>query len=100
MAGELDWFEKGEGEKEIEDAVANLEKGEISGIIKAKGVYYILKLDEKRVIPKPPYLKIKDDLTQKFGYKKLTEVVNKEIEDLKKKIAIETFYEKLSSENK
>ena len=100
MAGELDWFEKGEGEKEIEDAVANLEKGEISGIIKAKGVYYILKLDEKRVIPKPPYLKIKDDLTQKFGYKKLTEVVNKEIEDLKKKITIETFYEKLSSENK
>jgi parvulin-like peptidyl-prolyl isomerase len=100
MAGELDWFEKGEGEKEIEDAVANLEKGGISGIIKAKGVYYILKLDEKRVIPKPPYLKIKDDLTQKFGYKKLTEVVNKEIEDLKKKITIETFYEKLSSENK
>ena len=100
MAGELDWFEKGKGEKEIEDAVANLEKGGISGIVKAKGGYYILKLDEKRVNPKPPYLKVKDDLTRKLVYKKLTEVVNKEIEDLKKKITIETFYEKLSSENK
>jgi len=100
MAGELDWFEKGKGEKAIEEAVANLEKGGISGIVKAKSGYYILKLDEKRVSPKPPYLKIKDDLVRKLVYKKLTEVVNKEIEDLKKKITIETFYEKLGSENK
>ena len=100
MAGELDWFEKGKGEKAIEEAVANLEKGGISGIVKAKSGYSILKLDEKRVSPKPPYLKIKDDLVRKLVYKKLTEVVNKEIEDLKKKITIETFYEKLGSENK
>ncbi len=100
MAGELDWFEKGKGEKAIEEAVADLEKGGISGIVKAKSGYYILKLDEKRMSPKPPYLKIKDDLIRKLVYKKLTEVVNKEIEDLKKKITIETFYEKLGSENK
>jgi peptidyl-prolyl cis-trans isomerase C len=84
MAGELDWFEK----------------GGISGIVKAKSGYYILKLDEKRMSPKPPYLKIKDDLIRKLVRKKLTEVVDKEIEDLKKKITIETFYEKLGSENK
>jgi len=100
VGGQLDWFEKGKGEKEIEDAVANLEKGGISGIVKAKGGYYILRLDEKRFSPKPPYLKIKEDLIKKLFHKKLTEFVDKEIEDLKKKITVETFYEKLGSENK
>ena len=100
LGGQLEWFEKGKGEKEIEDAVANLEQGGISGIIKAKGGYYILKLDEKRISPKPPYLKVKDEITRRLKYKRITEVMEKEIEDLKKKITIEIFYEKLSSENK
>ena len=99
-AGELDWFEKGKKEKEIEDALAKLEKEGISDIVKAKGGYYIFKLDERRIEPKPPYLKIKDRIVSGLKYKKITELVEKEIEELKKKINIEIFYEKLNSEGK
>jgi len=96
MAGELDWFEKGKKEKEIEDALAKLEKEGISDIVKTKGGYYIFKLDERRIVPKSPYLKIKDDIIKKLKLKKITELVEKDIETLKKKITIETFYEKLN----
>jgi parvulin-like peptidyl-prolyl isomerase len=99
-AGELDWFEKGKKEKEIEDALAKLEKGGISDIVKTKGGYYIFKLDERRIEPKPSYLKIKDRIVSGLKYKKITELVEKEIEELKKKINIEIFYEKLNSEGK
>ncbi len=100
MAGELDWFEKGKKEKEIEDALAKLEKEGISDIVKTKGGYYIFKLDERRIEPKPPYLKIKDRIVSGLKDKKIAELVEKEIEELKKKINIEIFYEKLNSEGK
>jgi peptidyl-prolyl cis-trans isomerase C len=100
MAGELDWFEKGKKEKEIEDALAKLEKEGISDIVKTKGGYYIFKLDERRSVPKPPYINLKNEITGKLKYKKIAELVEKEIEELKKKINIEIFYEKLNSEGK
>jgi peptidyl-prolyl cis-trans isomerase C len=99
-AGELDWFEKGKKEKEIEDALAKLEKGGISDIVKIKGQYYILKLDERKIVSKPPYLKAKDEIIVRLKYQKIAELVEKEIEELKKKISIETFYEKIPSEGK
>jgi peptidyl-prolyl cis-trans isomerase C len=95
-AGELEWFEKGKGEKEIEGALLKLEKGGVSDIVKANGRYYILKLDEKRIVPKPPFLKIKEEIVKKLTHKKITELVEKEIEELKKKITAEVFYGKLT----
>ena len=100
VAGELEWFEKGKGEKEIEEALSKLEKGGISDIVKVKGRYYILKLDERRIVPKALFLKVKDEIIRKLELKKITELVEKEIEELKKKISIEIFYEKLNSEGK
>jgi len=98
--GELDWFEKGKQEKEIEDAVAKLEKEEISDIVKIKERYYIFRLDERRIVAKPLYFNVKDEIVARLKYKKIAELVEKEIEELKKKVNIETFYEKLSSDEK
>jgi len=95
MAGELDWFEKGKGEKVIEDAVSKLEKGEISDIVKTKWGYSIFKLDDKKMDAKPPFPKVKDQIIAKLEREKLNELVEKEIEELKKRITIETFYDKL-----
>ena len=100
VRGELEWFVKGEREKEVEEALAKLEKGGISEIVTLKGKYYIFKLDDKRNVPKPPLLKVKDDIVKRLMYKKVTEIVDKEIEDLKKKTTIETFYNKLYPEGK
>ena len=99
-AGELDWFEKGKGEKAIEDAVSKLEKGGISDIVKTKGGYSIFKLDDKKMNPKPPFPKVKDQIIGKLRLEKLNELVEKEIEELKKRITIETFYDKLMPEEK
>lgn len=98
--GELEWFEKGKGEKEIEEPLSKLEKGGISDIVKTKGKYYIFKLDDSRIVPKPPFLKIKDKIVADLITKKISERVEKEIEELKKRINVETFYEKLGAEGK
>lgn len=100
MGGEVEWLEKGKGEKEIEEALSTLEKGGLSDIIKLKGKYYILKLEDKKIEPKIPFLKVKDEIIKSLKYMKLTEVVEKEIEELRKKISVETFYDKLAPETK
>jgi peptidyl-prolyl cis-trans isomerase C len=99
-AGELELFEKGKGKKEIEDAVSKLEKGGISDIVKTKEGYSIFKLDDRKIDPKIPYLKVKDEIMRKLKLKKLTELVENEIEELKKKIPVEVFYDKLTPEAK
>jgi parvulin-like peptidyl-prolyl isomerase len=98
--GELDWFEKREGMKEVEEAVSKLEKGKISDVVKMKENFYIFKLDDRRNVPKPPYLKVKDDIIAKLKYKKISELAGKEIEELKKKITVEAFYDRLISKEK
>lgn len=98
--GELDWFEKGEGMKEVGEAVSKLEKGRVSDVVKMKENFYIFKLDDTRNVPKPPYLKVKDDIIAKLKYKKISELAGKEIEELKKKITVEVFYDRLISKEK
>ena len=98
--GELEWFERGKGKNEFEEALLKVEKGGISDIVKVNGRYYILKLEDRRIIPKPPFLKIKDRIVEDLKYKKMSEVAEKETEELKKKINVETFYGKLSAEEK
>lgn len=98
--GELEWFERGKGEKEIEEALRKVEKGGVSDIVNIKGRYSILKLEDRRIVPKPPYLKVKDEIVKKLKYEKVMEQAEKEIEELKKKIKVETFYEKLDSGRK
>jgi peptidyl-prolyl cis-trans isomerase C len=94
--GELEWSEKGKGEKEIEEALSKLEKGGLSDVIKGKNGYYIYKLDDKRISPKLPYLKIREEIIAGLRYKKIAELAEKEVEELKKKISVETFYDKLT----
>lgn len=93
--GELEWFEKGTKEKEIEEALLKLDKDEISDVVKAKGKYYVLKLDERNIVPKVPYLKVKDQIIRGLRIKKATGLVEQEIEELKKKTPVETFYDRL-----
>jgi len=65
-----------------------------------EGKYTIVKLDERRNVPKPPFGKIKDEIIARLRYQKATELVEREIEELKKKTAIEVFYDKLITEKK
>ncbi len=99
-AGELDWFETGKKDKEIEDAVEKLEKDGISAIVKTKGRYTIFKLDDRRTVSKTPFPKAKNEILGKLKYKKISEIMEKEVDELKKKLNPEIFYDKLSAGEK
>jgi peptidyl-prolyl cis-trans isomerase C len=100
-SGELDWFEKGSSkDKEIELAVSKLEKEGISDVIKINDKCYIFKLDDRKLTPKIPFEKVKGDIVKFLKYKKLTGLMEKEVEDLKKNIPVEIFYEKLIPDTK
>ncbi|MGA1874646.1 MAG: peptidylprolyl isomerase [bacterium] len=47
-AGEIGWFDQGEGEPALEAAALPLEKGEMSGIIKTEAGYEIIKLMDRK----------------------------------------------------
>ena len=77
-----------------------MEKGGISDIVRMKGRYYIFKLDERKMVPKPPFLKIKEKIVYDLKVKKVSELAEKEIEELRKKIAVEVYYDKLTPKTK
>ena len=95
VGGDMEPFEKGRGGKEIEEAVAKLEKGQMSGVVKTKEGFAILKLEDRRVDPKPPILKVKDRILSKLQQAKLSELVDREVAELRKKIKIDVFYDQL-----
>jgi len=98
--GELEWFEKGKKEKEIEEALSKLDKGGIGEIVKIKNRYYIFKLDDRNMVTKPPYPKLKDNIIKTLKAEKIARLMDKEIEELKKKIPVEVFYDRLTPEAK
>jgi peptidyl-prolyl cis-trans isomerase C len=100
IGGDMDPFERGRGQKEIEEAVAKLEKGQMSGVVKTKEGYAILKLEDRRVDPKPPFLKVRDRIVAKLQQAKLSELVEREVGELRKKIKIDVFYDQLKNEEK
>lgn len=60
--GALGTFKSGEMAKEMEDAIKNLPVGEISGVVKAKMGYHILKLIKKTLVIDPELERQKDAL--------------------------------------
>lgn len=100
LGGEIDWFEKGKKDREIEEVLTRLEKGKVSEVVKMKNGFAILKLEDRRTEPKPPYLKVKDQISRKLRYTKLTELVEKEMADLKAKIKVDVFDDRLKDEGK
>jgi histone H3/H4 len=68
--------------------------------VKRKGKYSIFKLDDRNVFPKPTFIRLKKEIIQKLKYQKMLELAGKEIEELRKKILVETFYDRLTQEEK
>jgi len=100
LGGDMDWFEKGKKDLEIEEAVKNLEKGKISKVVKMKNGFAILKLEDRRTEPKPPFSKVKDIVFSKLRQAKLSEWVEKEVGELKAKIKVDVFEDRLKGGEK
>lgn len=82
--GDLGWFGKGAMLPEFEKAVFALKEGDISGIVKTKFGYHIIKLTGKRPAGIRPFDEVKEQLKAAILPEKQQEVFKKLKEDLKK----------------
>jgi len=79
------YFPKGQLMPEFEEGCANLEVGQISGIVKTKLGYHIIKLTDKKDPELKPLLKVKEDIKARLRTAKRQTVFNKMLEKLKMK---------------
>ena len=82
--GDLGWFGKGAMLPDFEKAVFGLKEGAISGVVKTKFGYHIIKLTGKRPAGLRPFDEVKDQLKAAILPEKQQEVFKKLKEDLKK----------------
>ena len=60
--GDLGWFTKDKMVKEFSDAAFKLEPGQISDPVKSQFGWHVIKVEEKRVKPIPPFDEVKDQI--------------------------------------
>jgi len=99
--GELGYYPKGSLVPEYEEAAFKLAKvGQISGIVKTKFGFHIIKLEGVRGAAYVPFDEVKDFIRQNMAQAKQAEVVEKYIENLKKSANITINEESLKGEEK
>jgi peptidyl-prolyl cis-trans isomerase C len=73
--GDLGWFEQGDMVPEFGDAAFALETGEVSGPVKSPFGWHIIRLDERRQKPVPPFEEVQQQLVQELAQEAQAEVV-------------------------
>lgn len=68
--GSLGYFAKGQMVPAFEKAAFALKKGEISAPVKSRFGYHIIKLEDRRTTPPPPFSSIKDRLLMSMIHRK------------------------------
>jgi peptidyl-prolyl cis-trans isomerase C len=88
--GDLGWFSKGSMIPEFENTAFAMKEGEVSGVVKTKFGYHIIKLTGKRPAGIVPFAEVKDQIKAELLPQKQQEVFKKIKEDLRKgaKVAI------------
>jgi peptidyl-prolyl cis-trans isomerase C len=94
--GELGYFSRGQMVPEFEAAASRLKPGEISGPVKTKFGYHIIKVTDKKVGQVVEFEKVKNLISQNLMGEKQKEVFDSYIEGLKKSYKVEINKEALS----
>jgi peptidyl-prolyl cis-trans isomerase C len=98
--GELGFHPKGTLMPEYEEAASKLTKvGQISGIVRTKYGFHIIKLEGTKPAAYVPFDEVKEFMKQKIAQEKQTELLDKYVNDLKKEAKI-TIKEDLLKEEK
>lgn len=82
--GDLGWFGKGSMIPEFEKVAFSMKEGEVSGVVKTKFGYHIIKLTGKRPAGLRPFDEVKDQIKAALMPEKQQAVFQKVKEDLKK----------------
>ncbi|HEY1475964.1 MAG TPA: peptidylprolyl isomerase [Pseudolabrys sp.] len=73
--GDLGYFSKEQMVPEFSDTAFKLEKGQISGPVKTQFGWHVLKVEDKRVKPTPPFDQVKPQIEQYVARKAQAELV-------------------------
>ncbi len=74
--GDLGFISKGQMVKEFEDAAFSLAPGEISGVVKTKFGYHIIKCEEKKEAHNPSFEEVKEQIYNILKYQKESEAIS------------------------
>lgn len=97
-AGDIGYFPKGQLMPEFENACAKLDVGEVSGIVKTKLGYHIIKLTDRRQPEQRPIKQVSDDIKARVYMLKRQETFKELLERLRGGVVIEIDEEILSAQ--
>lgn len=83
--GNLGSFPRGQMVPEFEEAVFNMEKGEVAGPVKTQFGYHLIKLEDLNKGGESEYEEVKNEIERTLMYQKQTEVYSKKLNDLRSK---------------
>ncbi len=74
--GDLGWFSRGQMVKSFEEAAFNLEKGQVSDLIKTRFGYHIIKVEDKRPRKTKPIEEVKDKIKKALAKARASELAH------------------------
>ena len=83
--GDLGTFTRGQMVPEFEEAVFNMNNGEVSGPVKTQFGYHLIKLENIQAGGESEYEEVKKEIEKSLMYQKQSEAYSKELNNLKSK---------------
>ena len=83
--GDLGNFTRGQMVPEFEEAVFNMNNGEVSGPVKTQFGYHLIKLENLQPSKESEYEEVKNEIEKSLMYQKQSEAYSKELHNLKSK---------------
>ena len=83
--GDLGTFGKGQMVPEFEQAVFNMNKGEVSGPVKTQFGYHLIKLEDRNESTIPSYEEVSEEVGKTLLYQKQSEVYQQKLNEVKEK---------------
>ncbi len=86
--GDLGLFEKGDLPEEFEKAVFRLSPGSVSQIVRTRYGYHIFQLEQRILAHQQKLIEVKDQIKEKLRLAREREIINRELETLRKEIPV------------
>jgi len=89
--GDLGFFGKGQMVKPFEEAAFKMKKGDVSGPVRTRFGFHIIKVEDKREERKKPLKEVKDQILKSLKNKKFFQERRKLLQTLQKEAKVEKF---------